>query len=437
MDKYKKFLKEYIAFKSVSADPKFQNDIQLTVKWLSNLFTENNFKVDVIEGYDNPILFAEYIVDPELETALVYGHYDVQPADKEDGWTEDPFTVLETDDRLIARGMIDNKGQFLVHLVTILELIETKKLKYNVKFIIEGNEETGSPNIHKFLTDHKRLLESDFVIVSDATLIENYPTIEVSLRGIVNLEITIQTSTQDLHSGEFGGVVPSSTKELSKLISKFHDDKNRILIPGFYDNVSEPTEEELENNKNTPFNLKNYKKITGVSKIFSPLGNDFYTTIGLEPSIEVTGFQGGYIGEGFKNVIPSKSTARISIRIVQNQTTKEIVVKVTQFIKNNIPDYVDFELREGTHYEAFKLDISHEKVKKSENLLKKVYGDKIIYNYVGMTLPIAKYFDEILQIPILMIPIANEDGRMHGVDENFEIDKIKKGFEFSKLFFSK
>ena len=227
MEEYRDILSKLVSFKSISTNDNFIDDIENIVNFLENLFKQFGFYVEIIRGYSNPIVYASYVVDESYKTALIYGHYDVQPASIEDGWFSEPFNLTEKDNRFYARGVADNKGQFLVYLITITNLIKTNNLKYNIKFIIEGNEESGSPNLHKFLEDYKETLKSDFVLFSDGELTSGVPTIDIGFRGVLNLTLTIQTSQKDNHSGLYGGAVPNPVVVFADIVSKIY--KNNIL----------------------------------------------------------------------------------------------------------------------------------------------------------------------------------------------------------------
>src|SRR6185369_1034482 len=225
---YKDLASEIIKFKSISTDPGCVGELKKTADWLKKLFLANKFKVDTwILGDSNPVVFASYELSAkDAETVLIYGHYDVQPAEKSDGWSADPFTLREGKGRLYGRGIVDNKGQFLVHVATVLNLIKRKELKYNVKFILEGNEETGSPNLGKIIESHKKELKSDLIIVSDGEIAGDTPTVEASFRGSFSTTVKYVTAKNNLHSGIYGGAVPNAAYELTKLVSKIYDNKN-------------------------------------------------------------------------------------------------------------------------------------------------------------------------------------------------------------------
>jgi len=246
---YKKLLSKFVSFKSVSTDRAFQAEIEKAVLWLKKLLEENRFKVKIIRGFGNPIVLASYEVSHNVETCLIYGHYDVQPAAKNEGWRKDPFELFENRGRLYGRGVVDNKGQILIHIFAIANLIRQRRLAYNIKFLIEGNEETGSEGIFRFIKKYKQELASDFILISDGEIVGSYPTIELSFRGTFNLTLTVKTSKTDLHSGIYGGAVSNAAYELSKFLSLLYDRYNRVAIPGFYTGVDRITADILKNNR--------------------------------------------------------------------------------------------------------------------------------------------------------------------------------------------
>jgi acetylornithine deacetylase/succinyl-diaminopimelate desuccinylase-like protein len=286
---FKKLLSEYVALKSISTDAAYAREMQKTTDWLSAYLKKHGFKVSHLKGpRTNPVVFAEYTQSPQMETVLVYGHYDVQPAAKSDGWASDPFTLTERKGRLYGRGVVDNKGQNLIHVFTVCELIKEKKLAYNVKFMIEGNEETANPDMEALVKKHKKLLKSDTIVISDGEIPGSTPTLDASLRGGFNVTVKVRTGKNNLHSGLSGGVAPSASHELSRLIAKFYTADNTVAIPGFYKGAKNPTKDQLANTKKGD-PLKDLLKVFGVKASVAEKGLDPYAQIGLRPTIQVSG----------------------------------------------------------------------------------------------------------------------------------------------------
>lgn len=428
---YKKLLSEEIAFKSISTDTTHAKDIKGIISWLTDQFKKHTFHVEVIEGYGNPFIIATIISDPSLETCLVYGHYDVQPADREDGWKTDPFILTEKDNRLYGRGAMDNKGQHLVHMLTVFELLEKKRLSVNVTFLLEGNEESGSPHLARFISDYKKQLSCDVILISDGEITEGFPTIEVGFRGNISATIHIQTAESDLHSGLYGGAAPNAIHEACKFIDRFYDTNNTVTIPGFYDDVDIPSLPAI------PFTMDHYTKNTTAKALLTRPGVDFYTQVGHLPSLEITGFQSGYTQEGYRNSIPAKALVKINIRLAGAQTPQQMERLLRTYASKIIPSYVSYTLTFAEGVLGTRLPRNNPYMTKAKRILKAVYGVDPLFRFVGGSLPIVTYFEKILKKPQLLIPLANEDGMMHGMNENFSLVHLQKAFAFSQKFFGK
>lgn len=432
LDVYKKAAAKLVSLKSVSADPTCQEDIKKTAELLRDDLQNDGFTAQLFEGYANPIVYGECIVDPLLETALIYGHYDVQPASKEDGWDSDPFELIEKNGKLYGRGIMDDKCQLLIHIIALSQLIKENKLGYNIKCIFEGNEEVGSPAIENFIKDHKELLKCDFVMISDGEMTGGKPTIELGNRGVINATLTVKTAENDLHSGLYGGIAPNAIDELSIFISGLYDKDNKITIPGFYDDV-----DEIDKSMSLPFSREEYQKNTGAKVLKTEKDVDFYTQSGQRPSIEITGIQAGYTGEGYKNSIPRMAKAKINIRLVKSQEPGKIEELFKEYIKKTLPDYVEYELSFEQATSPVRINADNKFVEKAEKVLERIFGERPVHRYVGGTEPVVVFFDQILGVSQVLVPFANEDGAMHGINENFNLANIEKGLQFSTDFFSK
>ncbi len=433
---YLPLLKEFISFKSVSTDRQYKDEILKTVSWLKDKFKENGFKVEIIKGYGNPLVLANIVIDRNLPTALVYGHYDVQPAHKSDGWKSDPFKVYDDSERLYARGVVDNKGQVLIHIATVFELIKKNKLKFNVKFIIEGDEETGSPNIEEFFKENKLKLKSDFVVISDGELTGIHPCLDNSFRGIVNTTLTIKTSNKDNHSGLYGGSIPNAAKELTNIISNFHDKEGNLTIEGI-NNLKTFEKELLENNRNIPYSKKEFLNITGVSKRFNEEKHDFYTQTGFLTSAEVTTLSSGYLSEGYRNAVPGTATAKINFRLAPDLTVKGFIKIFKKYLKKVVPEHVNYEVVFDQFSDGFFVDTENEIAKKAKSILNETHNTQVYDRPCGAIIPIVGLFIKYLNTPLVSIGLVNEDCNMHGANENLKKDVLKKGLAFSENFFSK
>ncbi len=434
MDTFKKLLAEYVSFKSISTDAAYNVEIVKTVLWLETLFKDHDFKVEILRGpTTHPVIHASYHQSSDLKTILVYGHYDVQPAE---GWKDDPFILREHEGRLLGRGVVDNKGQNLIHIFTALELIKENKLGCNISFLLEGNEETGNNDIAQLIQKHKADIKADMILISDGEIVGNTPTIESSLRGGGNVKVILKTAPNDLHSGIYGGAIPNAAQELSLLLSKIWTANNKVAIPGFYDDVEPITKTDRENNKIFE-QRENVLEVSGVKQLLTEDNNDFYTQTGMRPTIEATGIHTGYTGVGYSNIVPAQAEVRLNTRLVANQNPEKIRSLIKDFILKNIPDYVSCEIQGEEFNEPVRVDVTSKAVEQARNYLTEAYGIMPLNRFVGGSIPVVADFKKILGIDALMIPLGNADCNMHGVDENFRIDLIEKGLKFSRMLLEK
>lgn len=437
LETYKRLLREFLSFKTIST-LESSTEVDKAVEWLKRLFDGAHFDTKVVDGFDNPVLISSKVVNPDFPTVLIYGHYDVQPANV-DEWGSDPFLLREENGRLYGRGVIDNKGQMLVHVVSVLELLEIGGLTFNVKFLIEGNEETGSPNIGKLIEKHKDDLTNDFVLISDSAMIRNHPTIELSLRGTFNTTLTIKTSDRDLHSGLFGGSVPNASHVAAQFIaSMFKDEK--IAYQEFYSEV-EPIESSFrEAALSIPMSETEYRKLTGTKALTTEEGENFFSQVGLRPTIQVTGFESGYAGSGYRNSVPSQVILKFNFRLVPNQDPEKVLSDFKNYVKSVLPEYVDFEFAvpESTEgaVKPIRLPLGRKYLKHTERILSEVYKKQLYFEFNGATLPIVLDLHNILKTEIVMVALANHDCNMHAVDENFDLQSLQKALEFSKQLLS-
>jgi acetylornithine deacetylase/succinyl-diaminopimelate desuccinylase-like protein len=434
---YLKLTKQFIKFKSISTDPQFAKECKATAKWLRDLFADNGFKTKYFKGPNtNPTVYAKYVADPTYETIMIYGHYDVQPAQKSDGWDSDPFVLTQTSRHLIARGAIDNKGQVMVHIYTILDLIKQNKLGYNIIFLIEGNEESGNDDLPQLLKEHQKDLVCDHIVVSDGETINDRPTMEPTFRGGGNIRVTYHTAPNVFHSGIYGSGVPNAAQAMGDMLATLKDTKNKVRVPGFYTGVSRITDAQRKNNKSLGTDAA-IKKLAGVKSLVCEPGNDFFTQRGLRPALEVSGIQSGYTGSGFQNIIPNHADVRINVRVVAGQKTKDVLRAITQHIKKHTPSYVDCDVVIEDHGNAVSFPIDTPLAQKAKTLLEKVYKKKVAFNHCGGSIPIFADFKKVLKKNVVSISFAGEDCNMHGVHENFKISLLRKALAFSRAFFQK
>ncbi len=436
-NQYLNLAKKFISFKSVSTDPSFKDEIEKTAEWLEKIFKASGFKTKIFRGFGNPIVYADFQLDPNLKTILIYGHYDVQPAKKSDGWQSDPFKLVKRGERLYARGIVDNKGQVLIHIVTVLELIKSNSLKYNVKFLIEGDEETGGTGISQLLKEKSELFKSDMVLVSDGE-IPYKPMITVSFRGLIETTMQILTAKNNLHSGLFGGAVPNAAEEASKIVASLTDKDYLSNIPGFYDGLITTSKVEIEKGKFMDKVKEEFMKSLGVKKFFKGTRASITERIGFDTMISVTGFKSGYIKSGYSNIVPNFAEVKFNGRIGHGHKAKDVLNKFENFIRKIAPDYIDLKFLDNkTMADPIKINVEGEDAKSVINLLKDVYRQDVLFDFCGAIVPVVGDFQKYLKVEPLVVSLGNEDCNMHGVDENFHIGLIQKGLEFSRKFFEK
>ncbi len=426
-------LAEFISFKSISTNPKYYGEMEKTVEWIKNILSDGGFDAQIWTAEDaNPVVFASYVKDVNLPTMLIYGHYDVQPASVKDGWESEPFALRIGEKKLYGRGVVDNKGQILMHILTAVEAVKAGKLKYNVKFLVEGNEESGSGELYGIIKNKQKEMECDIVLISDGELTNGKPTIEVSLRGGFNVTLKYKTGKTNLHSGIFGGAIPNAGTEMSKFLSKLFNDDNSISYPDFYNDVDSILPEDLENNICLEKESENIAALAGVKRLLGEKNVDFFTLTGNKPTIQITGINTGYIGQGYANIVPAEAETRLNFRIVTSQKPEDVYEGFKKYVKENTPDYVEYSLSAGGFHEPIKVDSNNKFYEEAKIVLEKVYGQKINKKFVGGAIPVVADFKNAFNIDTLLIPLCNEDCNMHGIDENFDIELIHKGLEFSR-----
>jgi acetylornithine deacetylase/succinyl-diaminopimelate desuccinylase-like protein len=333
---------ELLRFPSVSADPKYKADVLNAADYVAKKLTDAGAdKVEVCQTAGYPIVYGEKIIDAALPTVLVYGHYDVQPADPLELWLTPPFEPTIRDGKIYARGACDDKGQFYMHVKAFELMMQTDTLPCNIKFMIEGEEEVGSNNLGIFVKQNKERLKADVVLISDTSMISmEHPSLETGLRGLSYLEVEVTGPNRDLHSGVYGGAVANPATILAKMIASLHDEDNHIAIPGFYDDVLELTETERAELNAAPYDEEEYNKDLDIAETWGEKGYTTFERTGTRPTLEVNGIWGGYIGEGAKTVLPSKASAKISMRLVPNQTSEKITQLFTDHFLKIAPNYV-------------------------------------------------------------------------------------------------
>ncbi len=422
-------LKEFLSIPSISTLPEYKKDIYRCAEWLKRKFEELNFtKVELIETRGHPLLFAEYIPPSPKLTVLIYGHYDVQPTDPESEWKTKPFEPTIILDSIYARGASDMKSQLLAQMFATEAWLANEPLPLHLKYLIEGEEEIGSPNIRSFLENNKEKLSADFALNCDAGIhAPDIPSITYGLRGLAYFELELKGPKQDLHSGLYGGTIRNPIHVLCELIAKMHDDKGRVALPGFYDKVLPLSEEERKLLSQVPFSEEEWKNITGVSQLY---GEEGYTTlerVGARPSLDVNGIIGGFTGEGAKTVLPSKASAKISMRLVPNQAPEDIEESFRQFLQEECPPEITWKLELHSSAPPAVMNLNTIYMKSAENALEKEFGRKPVFKREGGSVPIVAWIKQILCIDTVMLGFALPDDCIHGPGEHQNLKVLKRG----------
>lgn len=430
-------LLDLLRFPSVSADPKFKQELFKTAEFVADkLRSAGADKVEVCQTAGNPIVYGEKTFDASKPTILVYGHYDVQPPDPLELWKTPPFEPTIRDGKIFARGACDDKGQFYMHVKAFELMMQTSTLPCNVKFMIEGEEEVGSSNLSIFVKKNKTRLRADVVLISDTSMISmEHPSLETGLRGLSYLEVEVTGANRDLHSGVYGGAVANPATILAKMIASLYDDDNHISIPGFYDNVVDLTEAERKELNKAPYNEREYKADLDVEELWGEKG---YTTIertGTRPTLEVNGIWGGYIGEGAKTVLPSKARAKISMRLVPDQSSEEITRLFTAHFEKIAPKSVKVKVTPHHGGEPVVTPTDSIAYKAAQKAIIQSFGKTPIPTRGGGSIPIVALFEAELGIKTVLMGFGLDSDSLHSPNEKYDIYNYYKGIETIPLFY--
>ena len=436
-------LLELLKIPSISADPQYKDEVKKTAEWIKNALNDIGCTtVKIYETEGHPVVYGEILVSESAPTVVVYGHYDVQPPDPLELWDSPPFepiikkTDLHPNGAIFARGACDDKGQMFMHLKAIELLVKNKSLNNNVKFVIEGEEEVGSDHLEKFITDHKSMLQSDIILISDTGInsIQN-PAITTGLRGLSYMEVTVIGPNRDLHSGLYGGTVANPINVLCDMIASLHDQNRKVNISGFYDQVVEISEQELQKMNENGIDEKSFKDSIGIDAV---MGEKGYTTLdrrSIRPTLDVNGIWGGYTGEGAKTVIPSKAHAKISMRLVPDQNWKDISVLFEKHFKAIAPAGVKVEVT--THHGGGSYVTPTDSVayKAAEKAYHEVFGVVPHAKRDGGSIPIVPMFEKVLGSKTLLMGFGFDSDAIHSPNEHYGIDNFLKGIETIALFY--
>ena len=420
-----------IRIPSVSAQQAHKEDmVRCAERWKELLLAAGVDKAEVMPSDGNPMVYGEKLVDPNAKTVLVYGHYDVMPAEPFELWNTEPFEPVVKDGILWARGADDDKGQSFIQAKAFEYLVNNDLLKHNVKFILEGEEEIGSPSLGAFCKQHKELLKSDIILVSDTSMLSaDLPSLTTGLRGLAYWQIELTGPNHDLHSGHFGGAVANPINVLCKLLADVVDENGKIQVPGFYDDVDDIPEEERKMVAEIPFDLEKYKKSLEVEELFGEKGYSTIERNGFRPSFDICGIWGGYTGDGSKTVIPSKAYAKISCRLVPHQEHEKISQLVVDYFKKVAPKTVKIDIQALHGGEAYVCPITLPAYKAAERAFEKVFGKRPLPVRRGGSIGIISTFEKILGVKTVLMGFGLESDAIHSPNENFPIEMYRKGIE--------
>lgn len=436
-----RFLEELfdlIRIPSVSSKPEASRDMVRAADYIrESLLRAGADHAEVKETTGFPVVYGYKMIDQSLPTVLVYGHYDVQPAEPLDLWDSPPFEPVVRDGKIYARGADDDKGQLFMHLKAFEMMNATGTLPCNVKFMIEGEEEIGSPSLKQFCKENKQLLKADIILISDTTMIaQDIPSITVGLRGLSYLEVELTGPNRDLHSGLYGGAVGNPANLLAKMIASLTDENNRITIPGFYDDVLEVSDKERAEMAKAPFSLEEYKKALNIDEV---VGESGYTTserTGIRPSLDVNGIWSGYTGEGAKTILPSKAYAKISMRLVPNQDSGKIDQLFIRHLEQIAPAGTKIKIRSLHGGQGYVTPIEFPAYRAASRAIKESFGKAPIPVRSGGSIPIVSDFEEVLGIKSILMGFGLDSDAIHSPNENYPLFNFYKGIETIPLFYT-
>jgi len=442
-DRFIDELIQLLKIPSISADPKYKNDVLKTSEIIKTRLLEAEVDyAEICETDGYPIVYAEKIINPSLPTVLVYGHYDVQPADPIDLWTSGPFepiiktTELHPEGAVFARGACDDKGQMYMHVKAFELMMKTNSLPCNVKFMIEGEEEVGSESLEDFVKQNKEKLAADIILISDTGMIANdIPSITTGLRGLSYVEVEITGPNRDLHSGLYGGAVANPINILTQMIASLHDDQNRITIPGFYDNAEELSLDERAEMAKAPFDLEAYKAALNLEDVHGEEGYSTMERNSIRPTLDVNGIWGGYTGEGAKTVIASKAYAKISMRLVPGQNSDNITKLFSDHFKSIAPKSVKVKITPhhgGTPYVS---PIDDDGYKAASLAMENTFGKKPVPVRSGGSIPIVALFEQELNVKSILLGFGLDSDAIHSPNEHFGLFNYFKGIETIPQFY--
>ena len=422
---------------SISAKADHKPDMKRCAERLAVLLMEAGADyAEVSPSNGNPVVYGEKIVDPSWKTILVYGHYDVQPPEPLEKWNSDPFEPVIHDGAIWGRGANDDKGQLFMHIKAFEYLVNTGKLKHNVKFMFEGEEEIGSPSLPQWIKENRKRLKADVCLVSDTTMIsEKVPSINCGMRGLAYLQVDVTGPNKDLHSGHYGGAVANPIQVLCEMISSLIDEDGRVTVPGFYDDVVELSRKERAMLARAPFDLNEYKEFLDIKAVRGEKGYTTMERTGIRPCLDCCGIWGGYTGEGAKTVLPSEAHAKISMRLVPNQDSATITKLFKKHLEKIAPKCVKVKVTPCEGGDGFLIPISSEAYKAASKAMEEVYGIEPVPSRGGGSIAVLAEVQKILGIDPLLMGFGLERDTIHSPNESYLLKQFFAGMESIALFY--
>lgn len=437
-DRFVSELMDMLRIPSISADSKYKADVARCAEFVKDsLMAAGATKAEICPTEGHPIVYGEKIIDASLPTVLVYGHYDVQPPDPLNLWTSPPFEPVIKDGKIYARGACDDKGQMFMHVKAFEAMDKNGALPCNIKFLIEGEEEVGSDHLGAFVKANKEKLKADVILISDTSMIANdVPSITVGLRGLSYVEVEVTGPNRDLHSGVYGGAVPNPIQVLAQMITAMKDENNHIAIPGFYDDVVEISDAERAEMAKAPFSLDAYKSDLKIGDVMGETGFTTNERTSIRPTFELNGIWGGYIGEGAKTVLPSKAYAKISMRLVPNQSSEKITQLFADYFKSIAPPAVQVEVRPHHGGEPVVTPTDSIAYQAASNAMETTFGKKPIPTREGGSIPIVALFERELGLKSVLFGFGLNSDDIHSPNEHYGVFNFMKGIETIPHFFA-
>jgi acetylornithine deacetylase/succinyl-diaminopimelate desuccinylase-like protein len=436
---FRQQLHDFLKIPGISTDSAYDDEVHQAAEWLRDTMQQAGLTAELIEPEDgHPLVYGEWLqAGDDAPTVLVYGHYDVQPAKKADGWSTEPFEPVEKDGFIYARGATDDKGQMFTHVKAVDAIMQAEgALPVNIKFIIEGEEESGSEAITRFVNEQPDKLTADVCVISDTSMSDiEQPVIVNALRGYAIFELTVTGPDQDLHSGMFGGTVHNPLLALSEIIAQFHNDDGSIAVPGFYDDVQELTDSDHDMINQLEWDNVTWAEDTGAPLPWGEANYTLLERIGARPTLEINGMAGGYFDQGFKAIVPHRAWAKISCRLVAHQDPDDIADKVKRFVKKIAPPTVKVDMEYVIGSPAVLVNTDNPMMQAAITAYEKAWGATPVFKREGGSIPIVSAFQNQLNLPVVLMGFGLNSDNLHGPDEHFSIEMFHKGIDTAIQFY--